>query len=157
MVSGSYNNVQIVQTKDYVLLLNEMIHQTRIIPFADEFSGTAKWEGDSKAHWEGNTLVVDTTNFYYPRNYSGATKNMKLTERFERVNADTIMYDFTVEDPETWTAPWSARLPLTRISDPIYEYACHEGNHGLIGILAGWRRYEAMGMNGDGTPKEQAE
>lgn len=155
ILPGSYNNnLQIVQTKDYIMILTEMIHTARIIPISDEFSGMPKWEGDSKAHWEGDTLVIDTSNFYYWNNYSGSTKNMKLTERLQRVDQDTLMYDFTIEDPETWTAPWSARLPFHRTTEPIYEYACHEGNHGLHGIMAGWRRYESMGMNGDGTPKD---
>ena len=155
MVPKSYNNnIQIVQTKDHIMLLNEMIHLARVIPFADEFSGNPKWEGDSIAHWDGDTLVIETQNFYYYANYSGATQNMKLVERISWVSENTLDYDFTVNDPDTWTQPWSARLPLSRSADPVYEYACHEGNHGLAGVMAGWRRYESMGLWGDGSSKD---
>jgi len=155
MVPKSYNNnIQIVQTKDHIMLLNEMIHLARVIPFADEFSGHPKWEGDSIAHWDGDTLVIETQNFYYYANYNGATQNMKLVERISWVDENTLDYDFTIDDPDTWTQPWSARLPLSRSADPVYEYACHEGNHGLAGVMAGWRRYESMGLWGDGSSKD---
>lgn len=155
MVPKSYNNnLQIVQTKDHIMILNEMIHLARVIPFAEEFSGNPKWEGDSIARWEGDTLVIETQDFYYYANYSGATADMKLVERISWVDEDTLEYDFTIEDPNTWTQPWSARLPLSRSADPVYEYACHEGNHGLAGVMAGWRRYESMGLWGDGSPRD---
>lgn len=157
MVPKSYNNnSQIVQTPDHVMIYNEMIHLARVIPFAEEFSGIPKWEGDSIARWEGDTLVIETRNFYYDYNYSGSTKDMKLVERISHIDEDTLMYDFTIEDPNTWEQPWSARFPLRR-SDPWYEYACHEGNHGLQGVMAGWRRYEVMGFWGDGSPREEGE
>ncbi len=156
MVSGSYNNnMQLVQTKDHIVILNEMIHHARIIRLDSEHhTRQLKWEGDSVAHWEGDTLVINTQNYYYHTGWRGTSKSMKVEERFNWVDENTLDYDFTVEDPMTWDVSWSARLPMRRIEDPIYEYACHEGNHGLAGILAGWRRYESMGMNGDGTPKE---
>ena len=156
MISGSYNNnMQLVQTKDHVMILSEMIHHARIIRFADEHhTKQLKWEGDSIAHWDGDTLVINTQNYYYPNGWRNTSKAMKVEERFTWLDGNTLDYDFTVEDPNTWDVSWSARLPMRRIEDPIYEYACHEGNHGLAGILAGWRRYESMGMNGDGTPKE---
>lgn len=155
MVPKSYNNnLQIVQTRDHIMILNEMIHLARIIPITDTFSGIPKWEGDSIAHWEDDTLVIETQNFYYYANYSGATKDMKLVERISWVDENTLDYDFTIEDPNTWASPWSARMPLSRSSDPVYEYACHEGNHGLAGVMAGWRRYESMGLWGDGSPKD---
>jgi len=156
MTPKSYNNnLQIVQTPDHIMIFNEMIHVARTIPFADDFPDKqSKWEGDSIARWEGDTLVVSTQNFYYEYNYSGSTRNMKLEERFTRIDADTIEYDFTMEDPSTWAVSWSAKLPLRRTDDPVYEYACHEGNHGLQGVMAGWRRYEQMGFNGDGTPRD---
>jgi len=156
MVSGAYNNnMQLVQTRDHVMILSEMIHAARIIKFADEHhTRLLKWEGDSIAHWEGDTLVINTQNYYYHIGWRGTSKSLKVEERFTRIDENTLDYDFTVEDPLTWDEPWSAKLPMRRIEDPIYEYACHEGNHGLAGILAGWRRYESMGMNGDGTPKE---
>ncbi len=156
MISGSYNNnMQLVQTKDHVMILSEMIHHARIIRFDDEHhTRQLKWEGDSIAHWDGDTLVINTQNYYYPIGWRNTSQAMKVEERFTWIDANTLDYDFTVEDPNTWDVSWSARLPMRRIEDPIYEYACHEGNHGLAGILAGWRRYESMGMNGDGTPKE---
>ena len=157
LVPGSYNNnIQVVQTDDYVMILNEMVHRARIIPFADQHQtrNIRRWDGDSIAHWEGDTLIINTRNFYYDDNPRGLSKDAEVEERIRRLNATTLEYDFTVNDPRSWDVSWSAKFPLREIDDPIFEYACHEGNHGLIGILAGWRRYEAMGMNGDGTPIE---
>jgi hypothetical protein len=155
MIPGSYNNnMQIVQTRDHVMILNEMVHQARIVRLDDEHNTKQlKWEGDSVGHWEGDTLVVDTRHFYHDYNLQGMSDQAHIVERFNWVDENTLEYDFTVEDPLSWDQPWSAKLPLHRSPDPVYEYACHEGNHGLAGILAGWRRYESMGMNGDGTPK----
>ncbi len=155
MVSGSYNNnMQLVQTKDHVVILSEMIHAARIIPFADEHSiRQPQWEGDSIARWEGDTLVIDTRGgFYYWYGWRNTSPSLHVEERFTRIDENTLDYDFTVEDPQTWDRSWSARLPMRAITDPIYEYACHEGNHGLTGILAGWRRYDVEGLNDDGTP-----
>jgi len=156
MISGSYNNnMQLVQTKDHVMILSEMIHHARIIRFDDEHhTKQLKWEGDSIAHWDGDTLVINTQNYYYSIGWRNTSQALKVEERFTWLDENTLDYDFTVEDTNTWDVSWSARLPMRRIEDPVYEYACHEGNHGLAGILAGWRRYESMGMNGDGTPKE---
>lgn len=156
MISGSYNNnMQLVQTKDHVVILSEMIHHARIIRFDDEHHARQlKWEGDSIAHWDGDTLVINTQNYYYPIGWRNTSQALRVEERFTWLDENTLDYDFTVEDPNTWDESWSARLPMRRMEGPIYEYACHEGNHGLAGILAGWRRYESMGMNGDGTPKE---
>ena len=156
LVPGAYNNnIQIVQTEDHVMILSEQIHRARIIRFGDEHQTRhVKWDGDSIARWDGDTLVISTQHFYYHDNGRGASKQMKLEERFSRVNGDTLEYDFTIEDPLSWDQSWSVKFPMRRIEDPIYEYACHEGNYGLPGILAGWRRYESMGMNGNGTPKE---
>lgn len=155
MVPGAYNNnLQLVQTEDHIMILNEMIHRARIIRLDSEHhTRQIKWDGDSVAHWEGDTLVVHTQDFYYYQTARGASSNMSVTERFTRVDENTLDYDFTVEDSETWDVSWSAKVPMRRTDLPIYEYACHEGNHGLAGILAGWRRYEAEGMNGDGTPR----
>ncbi len=154
MVPGAYNNnMQLVQTKDHIVILNEMIHRARIIRLDSEHhTRQIKWDGDSVAHWEGDTLVIHTQDFYYWQTARGASENMRVTERFTRIDENTLDYDFTVEDPQTWDVSWSAKVPMRRTDMPIYEYACHEGNHGMIGILAGWRRYESMGMNGDGTP-----
>lgn len=159
MVSGSYNNnMQLVQTKDHVMILNEMIHAARIIPFADEHSDKQlKWEGDSIARWEGDTLVIHTQNYYYWYGWRNMSPAAQVEERFTWVDENTLDYDFTVADPESWDSSWSARLPMRRISDPIYEYACHEGNHGLAGILAGWRRYDIEGLDEDGIPRSALE
>ncbi len=156
LVPGAYNNnIQIVQTPDHVMILNEMIHRARIIRFDDEHQTRhIKWDGDSIARWEGDTLVISTRHYYYHDNGRGASAEMVLEERIRRLNQDTLDYDFTIQDPLSWDSSWSARFPLRRTDGPIYEYACHEGNHGMVGILAGWRRYESMGMNGDGTPKD---
>tara|TARA_B110000444_G_scaffold255828_1_gene290992 strand:- start:5399 stop:6406 length:1008 start_codon:yes stop_codon:yes gene_type:complete len=155
MVPATYNNnMQIVQTEDHVIILNEMVHTARIIRLDSEHhTKQLKWEGDSIAHWEDDTLVVHTQNYYHDYNYAGMSDQAQITERFTRIDADTLEYDFTVEDPLSWDVSWSGKLPLRRTGDPLYEYACHEGNHGLIGILAGWRRYESQGLNGDGTPR----
>lgn len=154
LVPGAYNNnVQIVQTKDYIMILNEMIHRARIIRLDSEHhTRQLKWDGDSVAHFDGETLVINTQHFYYHQNGRGSSARMKVEERITRLDANTLEYDFTIEDPLSWDESWSAKFPMRRIEDPIYEYACHEGNHGLPGILAGWRRYESMGMNGNGTP-----
>jgi len=154
MIPGSYNNnMQLVQTKDHIMILNEMVHTARIIRLDSEHhTKQLKWEGDSIAYWEGDTLVIHTQNYYHDYNLRGMSREAQVTERFTRINAETLEYDFTVEDPLSWDESWSAKLPMRIGADPVYEYACHEGNHGLIGILAGWRRYESMGMNGDGSP-----
>lgn len=154
LVPGSYNNnIQIVQTKDHIMILSEMIHRARIIRFDDEHQTRhIKWDGDAIAHFEGDTLVINTEHFYYYDNGRGASQDMRLEERITRLDDKTLEYDFTIEDPLSWDVSWSAKFPLRATDGPIYEYACHEGNHGMIGILAGWRRYESMGMNGDGTP-----
>jgi hypothetical protein len=156
LVPGAYNNnVQIVQTKDHIMILSEMIHRARIIRLDSEHDARPyKWDGDAVAHFEGDTLVINTQHFYYHDNGRGASAKMQLEERIRRIDENTLDYDFTIQDPLSWDVSWSAKFPMRRIDDPIYEYACHEGNHGLAGILAGWRRYESMGMNGDGTPKE---
>ncbi len=160
LIPGAYNNnIQIVQTADHVMILNEMIHRARVIRFDDEHqTRQLKWDGDSIARWEGDTLVVNTRHFYFDQNSrSGASRETMIEERIRRIGADTLDYDFTIEDPLTWDVPWSAKFPLRRIEDPIYEYACHEGNHGMRGILAGWRRLESMGLPGDGSQPQVAD
>jgi len=154
MIPGSYNNnMQLVQTKDHIMILNEMVHTARIIRLDSEHhTKQLKWEGDSIAHWEGDELVIHTQNFYHDYNLRGMSDQAVIQERFRYVDGDTLEYDFTVEDPLMWNETWSGKVPMRRAADPVYEYACHEGNHGLAGILAGWRRYESMGMNGNGTP-----
>ena len=159
LVPGAYNNnIQIVQTEDHIMILSEMIHRARIIRLDNEHqTRQIKWDGDAIAHFEGDTLVINTKDFYYTDNGRGASPDMMLEERITRLDDNTLEYDFTIEDPQSWDVSWSAKFPLRRTDGPIYEYACHEGNHGMIGILAGWRRYESMGMNGDGTPLDSTE
>jgi len=144
MVSGTYNNnVQIVQTRDYVVIHTEMIHEARIVPLDGRAHGTIpRWTGDSRGHWEGDTLVVDTLNFIRETSLPSSSAKTHLVERFTRVDPDTIKYEFTVTDPTTLTRPWTAVEPLKRIDEMIYEYACHEGNYGMKGILSGARFQE---------------
>jgi hypothetical protein len=144
MISSTYNNnVQIVQTRDYVMIQTEMIHEARIIPTTGRPHGTLpRWIGDSRGRWEGDTLVVETINFKRETSLPGSSAQTKLVERFRRVGPDTITYEFTVTDPTTLTRPWTAVMPLTRIDDLMYEYACHEGNYGMQGILSGARFLE---------------
>jgi hypothetical protein len=146
MSPGAYNNnLQIVQTRDHVMLMTEMVHSARIIPIDGRPHGTLrKWLGDSRGRWEGDTLVVETTNFLKGTSLSGSTDGMKLIERFTRVDEGTIKYEFTVSDPNSYTRPWSAMFPLVKIDEPIYEYACHEGNYAMEGILKGARLLEKL-------------
>jgi hypothetical protein len=137
-----YNNLkQIVQTADTVMILNEMVHDARIIRLnAQHLPPTIrKWMGDSVGRWEGNTLVVDTTNFTDKTQFQGSSRDLHVIERFTRVDANTILYRFTVEDPTTWDTPWSGEYPWVATNEPLYEYACHEGNYSLEGILRGAR------------------
>ena len=145
MQPGSYNlNVQFVQTEDYFMIMNEMIHNVRIIKMnSSHRPGPAMyWEGDSIGYWEGDTLVVDTKNFWKGTAFADSTPNMHLVERIRRIGQDTLEYQFTIEDPSTWVAPWTVSMPMRRMDQPIYEYACHEGNYGFDGIMAGIRRLQ---------------
>ena len=143
---GGYNqNLQLFQTPDYVVLFTEMVHTVRVVPLdgrAPLRENIRQWSGDSRSHWEGDTLVVETSNFNDERRWRGSTKNMKLVERFTRVDADTLEYEYTVTDPETWTSSWTASIPMRRTDAPMYEYACHEGNYAMPNILAGHRAEE---------------
>ena len=140
------NNYQIVQTKDHVMIMTEMVHDVRIIRIGDKLQHPPKhirpWLGDSIGRWEGDTLVVETTNFHPLQSYRGASENLKVTERFTRAGPDTIVYKFTIEDPTTFTAPWSGELPFNRIDEMVYEYACHEANYAMANILQGERAKE---------------
>jgi len=150
ILPGPYNNnLQIVQTPHYVMLLTEMIHDARIVPMDGRPhapSAVRGWMGDSRGHWDGDTLVIDTTNFTDRTNFRGAGANLHLIERITRVDADTIDYRFTVDDPTTWTRPWTAAYPMVRADGLIYEFACHEGNYGLRDILSGARWEESAGQ-----------
>jgi hypothetical protein len=144
MTPGAYNNnVQIVQAAGTVAVINEMVHNTRIIPTDGRPHTTLRqWSGDSRGHWEGDTLVVETINFRRETSLQGSTADTRLVERFTRMDADTIKYEFTVSDPNAYIRPWSAVIPLSRIPGPVFEYACHEGNYALPNILAGARAKE---------------
>jgi hypothetical protein len=143
-----YNNMkQVVQTKDYVMILTEMVHDARVIPFASTHRPAAirTWMGDSIARWEGDTLVVETTNFTDKTRFMGSSEHLKVTERFNRVDDKTLLYRFTVEDPTTWPRPWTGEYTwaLAGPGEQLYEYACHEGNYAMEGILKGARLLEA--------------
>lgn len=142
------NNYQIVQTGDHVMILAEMIHDARIIPLGEDAEPRPeleKWMGDSVGHWEGDTLVVETTGFHPQHSIFGATPDVEVTERFERISDQSILYTFTVEDPEVFSQPWTGELLFNSRpqAERMYEYACHEGNYALPGVLAGARREEA--------------
>ena len=147
MLPSAYNmNVQIFQTADHVVLLNEMVHNARIIPLDGRAHGTVpQWTGVSRGRWEGDTLVVETKNFLRETSFRNSSKNLHLIERIQRLSEGTLLYTFTVTDPTTWTQPWTVELPM-RMSDlPIFEYACHEGNYGMDGTLTGARVIERTG------------
>jgi hypothetical protein len=147
--AGYNSNLQIVQGPGYVAILQEMIHDVRIIPIDGPTGGSPhlasnirQWFGDSRGHWEGETLVVDTTNFTDRTAFRGSSENLHVVERFTRQADDRILYQFTVDDPSTWEKSWSAELPMTKIDGPIFEYACHEGNYGMRNNLSGARAEE---------------
>ena len=156
MVSSAYNNnVLILQTPDHVVIVNEMVHNARIIPLDGRpHVGLAQYSGDSRGRWDGDTLVVDTKHFLRETSLGGSSRDTTLVERFRRVDADTVMYEFTVDDPNGFTRPWTARMPLRRTDDPLFEYACHEGNIGLAGILAGARRLNIQRVGPDAGPRQ---
>jgi hypothetical protein len=146
MLPGPYNNdYQIVQAPGYVMILIEMIHDVRIIPLDGRPhlpQDVRLWLGDARGHWEGNTLVVDTTNFSSKTHYRGADENLHLVERFTRTSPETILYQFTVDDPTAFSKSWTAEIPMQATSGPLYEYACHEGNRGMENMLRNARLEE---------------
>lgn len=147
ILPAAYNSdVHIVQGAGYVMIEYEWNSEVRVIPLDGRpplSQNMHRWHGDSRGHWEGNTLVVETTNFRPGATFQGANpKTLKITERFTRTNAGTIEYKFTIDDPTTWTKPWSAIVPLSHIDGPMFEYACAEGNNGIVNILAGARATE---------------
>ena len=147
MLPPVYNfGVQIVQTRERVLIVTEMIHDARIVRLnaAHLPPSIRLWMGDSVGRWDGDTLVVDTTNFTAKTRFRQSGEELHVTERFTRDAADAIRYDFTIEDATAFTQPWSGRLWIRRSSERIYEYACHEGNYAMIGILRGARADEKM-------------
>ena len=150
MVSSAYNNnVHILQTPDYVVILNEMVHNARIVPLDGRPHGRLQqYAGDSRGRWEGETLVVETKRFLRETSLGGSSNSTHLVERFRRIDPDTVMYEFTVEDVNGYTRPWTASMPLRRTDGPLFEYACHEGNIGLAGILTGARNLDTQRVGG---------
>ena len=161
MLPPGYNSyLQIVQAPGYVAILQEMIHDVRIIPLDGRPhvpQNIRGWLGDSRGRWEGDTLVVDTTNFTDKTNFRGSRENLHVVERFTRLDDNTIRYEFTVDDPTTWTKPWSAELPLAKDKGPIYEYACHEANYGMANNLKGARASEKAAEEAANKEKKQPE
>jgi hypothetical protein len=150
MLAGAYNNnYQIVQFDGYVLILVEMLHEARVIPLDKRSQLPANMRqltGSPRGHWEGDTLVIETTNFTEKTAFQGSSEKMRLIERFTRTAEDTLLYRFTVEDPATWTRSWTAEVPWKKTVGPIFEHACHEGNYGLANTLAGARVEEKRAM-----------
>jgi hypothetical protein len=145
-IMAGYNSYyQIVQSRESVAIIQEMIHDVRVIPLVEKPPLDERirlWHGDSRGWWDGNTLVVETRNFSDQSQFRGAGANRLFTERYTRVADDVLEYQFTVEDPSTWERPWTAVINYTASEDPIFEYACHEGNYALMGILSGARAAE---------------
>ncbi len=150
---GGYNqNVQIFQTPGHLVLMTEMVHTVRSVPLDDrpavDDERLAQWSGNSRGYWEGDTLVVETTNFDTDRNWRGSSTGMRLVERFTRVDETTLEYEYTVDDPNTWTEPWTVNLPMTLNELPMFEYACHEGNYSMDAMLGGARADERAAEDG---------
>ena len=143
MTPGSYNNnMQLFQTQDTVVILNEMVHNARVVPLDGRpHVDLRQYLGDSRARWDGDTLVVNTTRFLRETSFldGGASADLQLTERFTRMSPDILLYQVTVDDPATFTRPWTFEIPMLirANAEPLYEYACHEGNYGIYNILAG--------------------
>ena len=146
MTPSAYNNnMQLFQTEDHVVILNEMVHDARIVPLDGRpqlATDLRQWIGSSRGHWDGDTLVVETVN-RRDESFRGATRHLRLTERFTRADADTLVYEATLDDPTTWTRPWTFVVPMVRNAGEVYEYACHEGNYYMANMLRNARAEEA--------------
>ncbi len=143
--SAYNNNFQLVQTADHVVILTEMVHDARIVPLDGRPHlppDIRQWRGDSRGRWEGDTLVVETTNFTRETSFRGSGPNLHLVERITHVDQDTLLYEYTMNDPESFTKPWSVAVTMRRSEEPMYEYACHEGNYAMTNILGGAREEE---------------
>jgi len=153
-LGAGYNSYyQIFQAADYVVLHSEMIHDSRVIPLDGSphiADGIRQWHGDARAHWDGDTLVIETRNFSPKSSYRGSSDNLYLVERFTRVGPEALNYEITISDPTVWTQSWTAMAPLTMSEDAVYEYACHEGNIGMAGILSGTRAEERNALTDSG-------
>ena len=146
MTPSAYNNnVQLFQTPDTVVIFNEMVHDARIVPLDGRphlADSVRQWMGNSRGRWEGDTLVVETTNFLRETSFTGSSANLHLVERFTRVADGVLLYEFTASDPTTYTQAWTAQVPMRLSDGNLYEYACHEGNYGMFNLLAGARAEE---------------
>ena len=153
MAPGAYNNImEVFQTEDHVAIMTEMVNDHRIIPLEDGPplpDDMRLWKGDSRGHWEGDTLVVTTRNFTGHTAFRGTTEDMVLTERFTRSSEDGLLYEYTIDDPATYAEEWSTALEMRRTDDSIFEYACHEGNLAMMLMLRGARLQEAEGTGED--------
>ena len=141
------NNLHLFQNRGFVVILTEMAHDARIVPMDGRPhlpEDMRHWRGDSRGRWEGDTLVVDTTNFTDKTSFRGSGANMHLVERFTRIDADTLLYEYTIDDPESFARAWSAAIPMTKTDEPMFEYACHEGNYGMFNLLEGARAQERL-------------
>jgi len=158
MMDAAYNsNYHIVQAPGYVMILTEMIHDVRVIPLdgrAAPSERVRQWMGTSRGRWEGDTLVVETTNFNGKNPFRNSSERMRVTERFRRVSDQVILYGFTIDDPSTWTRPWTAEMPMQKTTGPLFEHACHEGNFGLYNTLVGARLEEQRAAEAARTPKK---
>ncbi len=158
-IGAGYNSyLQIVQTPGYLMIMNEMAHDARIIPIDNRprlGPNARQWNGESRARWEGDTLVIETANFSPKADllYMGSASNLRLTERLTRVSADVLNYEFTMNDPTEWTKPWTAMIPLKQKDEQIFEYACHEANDSLLNMLRGHRYEEKQQRAGEGTAR----
>jgi hypothetical protein len=153
MLPSAYNNnVQLFQTRDHVAILNEMVHSARLVPLdGRQHLRMPQWSGSSRGRWEGDTLVVETKGFYDTTSFQGSSPSLHLVEKFSRVGPDLLIYEFTVTDPTTWTRPFTAQVPMRRSDQPLYEYACHEGNYGMFGILTAARAVDEEGATQSGA------
>jgi len=158
MLPEGYNsNLRITQAPGYVVIEQEMVHNARVIPLDGRphiGEGVRQYTGDYRGHWEGNTLVIENTNFSDKTPFRGSTTALKVTERITPIDADTLLYRATVEDPNTWARPWTIEYPIVRTVEPIYEYACHEGNYGVANILRAARKAEADAAAASAAPRE---
>ena len=152
-IDPGYNSYyQVFQSASHVVILHEMIHDARVIPIDGQpplADGVRQLHGDSRGHWEGDTLVIETTNYSSKTNFRGASDNLHVIERLTRVGSKMLNYEVTITDPTTWTRPWTVMIPLMGTADAIFEYACHEGNIGMEGILAGHRAEERAETDGE--------
>ena len=152
--SAYNNNVHIFQTPGYAVLLIEMVNDARIVPLDGREhlpEHIRQWRGDARGRWEGDTLVVESTNFTDKTSYRGSGSNMRLVERFTRVGPERILYRYTIEDPESFKGAWTAAIPMKKTDQPMFEYACHEGNYSMFTMLEGARAAEKAGKANTGS------